>query len=297
MLKRLTYRTSSLLLWLTLGLMIPVGLIALSERHFFEVEHGHESELLASLDIALGKVIIGKADEGYLFQAEVVLENDRLVPDFNYRVTGDIGRLDVDLTTVKDADDNVSLNDLSSVKDAKWNLYFGDEVPVDLKLELGGTDSDIDFSGIPLRTLRMELEATKGAIQFRELNPVAMDYLRIETGASELMVSGLGYSRAEQMRFEGGMGKFTLDFSENPEALRGSVADIDIGMAALTVKLPSEGPVVLDVPDSWFCSVEVPNGYVKAGKSTYHSPDYRQGGDAFVVRVEASVGKVRFAVR
>jgi hypothetical protein len=276
---------------------IPALVVAVSERHFFEVEHQHEEELLATLDIALGKVEVRKADDDYLFQAEVVLENDRLVPDFNYRVTGDRGRLDVDLSTAKEVDKNVSLPDLGSVKEARWNLYFGDAVPIDLKFELGGTASDIDLTGIPVRTLRLELEASKGSMRFTEPNPVQMDYLQIQSGASELSISGLGYSRANRMRFEGGMGKFSLDFTENAEALHGSIADIEIGMAALDIHLPSEGPVLLDVPDSWFCSVDIPSGYTKLDDNRYASPDYESREDAFVVRVEASVGKVRFAVR
>ena len=295
--KRFRHRISWLGLWLTIALAIPVIVVAISERHFFEVEHDNEAELLASLDIALGSVRLQKADEDYLFQAEVVLQSDRIVPDFEYRVNGDRGRLDVDLSTVKDADDNVSLPDLGSVKDAKWNLYFGDAVPIDMKLELGGTASSLNFSGIPLRTLRLSLEASQGTVVFNEPNPVKMDYLRIESGASELSVRGLGYARADRMRFEGGMGKFDLDFSENAEALRGSIADIEIGMASIDIRLPAEGPVVLEVPDSWFCSVDVPVGYVKAGHGEYHSPDYSADGDAFVVKVEASVGKVSFATR
>ncbi|MGD8414091.1 MAG: toast rack family protein, partial [Candidatus Latescibacterota bacterium] len=226
-------------LWVLIVLAIPALVVAISERHFFEVEHQHEEELLATLDIALGTVEVRKADDDYLFQAEVVLENERLVPDFNYRVTGDRGRLDVDLSTAKEVDKNVSLPDLGSVKEAKWNLYFGDAVPIDLKFELGGTASDIDLSGIPVRTLRLQLEASKGSMRFTEPNPVEMDYLQIESGASELSISGLGYSRADRMRFEGGMGKFELDFTENAESLRGSVADIEIGMAALDIHLPS----------------------------------------------------------
>ena len=292
-------RNSSRLIpiWVVIVLAIPALVVAVSERHFFEVEHEHEEELLATLDIALGRVEVRKADDDYLFQAEVVLENERLVPDFNYRVTGDRGRLDVSLSTAKEVDENVSLPDLGSVKEAKWNLYFGDAVPMDLKFELGGTASDIDLSGIPVRTLRLELEASKGSMRFTEPNPVEMDYLQIVSGASDLSISGLGYSRADRLRFEGGMGKFELDFTDNAEALRGSVADVEIGMAAIDIYLPSEGPVLLDVPDSWFCSVDVPSNYVKIDGSRYASPDYESREKAFIVRVEASVGKVTFAVR
>jgi len=288
---------SSLWLWLVIGLVVPAVVIAVSERHFFEVEHEGETELMVSLDIALGTVEIGKADEGFLFQAEVLLENDRLEPDFDYRVRGGKGRLNVELSTVKDEDDNVSIPDLGSVKESTWKIFFGDAVPIDLKLMLGGTSSELDFSGIPLRTLRIEMDASKGSIVFNELNPVEMDYLRIESGASELSVTGLGYSRAERMRFDVGMGKFSFDFTDNAHALRGTVVDIEVGMARLDIQLPRSGPILLDVPDSWFCKVDVPNGYIKAEDGIYHSPDFTDDDDAFVIMVDAAIGTVNFATR
>lgn len=282
---------------LLLSLVVPVLLVAVSERHFFEVEHKGERELEAHLDIALGTVEVARADDGYLFQAEVVLENDKLVPDFSYHVSRRSGRLDVDMTTLKDNKDAVSLPDLGKVKETEWMLYFGDEVPIDLRMELAGTASDLDFSGIPLSRLELEIEASKSTIRFEERNSVAMDYLHIESGASELEIVGLGNTRAEHMRFEGGMGSFTLDFTGEQPISPGTIADIEIGMASLDIELPSEGPVILYVPDSWFCSVNIPVGYIKHDKGVYRSPDYRTGEDAFTIKVEAAVGSVNFAVR
>jgi hypothetical protein len=282
---------------LLLGLVVPVVVVAVSERHFFEVEHRGENELKASLDIALGNVTVGKADDGYLFQAEVVLENEKLVPDFDYRERDGSGHLDVDLTTLKDKEDAVSLPDIGKVKETEWNLYFGDEVPLDLKLELAGTASTMDFTDIPISRLRIEIEASKGSISFDRLNPVEMEYLSIESGASELAITGLINARAERMRFEGGMGKFALDFSGDQPVIPGTIADIEIGMASLDITLPRKGPVILYVPESWFCSVNVPVGYIKHDKGVYRSPDYRTGEDAFTVKVEAGVGKVNFATR
>lgn len=290
-------RRSSIATLLMLGLVIPVVVIAVSERHFFEVERSNEEEFDAALDIALGNVTIGRADPGFLFQAEVVLENEKLVPDFDYRKSGRKGRLDVDLTTVKDKKDAVSLPDIGKVKETEWNLYFGDDVPVDLRMELAGTASNLDFTGIPISRLRLEIEASKGTITFDHLNPVEMDYLSIESGASELVVRGLANARADRMRFEGGMGKFVLDFSGNRPFRRGTIADIEIGMASLDVTLPARGAVELHVPDSWFCSVNIPNGYTKHDKGIYRSPDYRNGEDVFTVKVDAAVGKVNFATR
>lgn len=279
----------------TLVILVPVLLIAISEKHFFEVEHDNETELYASLDIALGKVTIGRADPGYLFQAEVTLENERLIPDFDYDVSGREGRLNVDLTTGKDNDDSVSLPDLDSVTKSHWNLFFGDEVPINLRLELAGTASKLDFTGIPLRTLRIELEASQGSIVINEPNPIEMDYLRIESGASELTVAGLVNTRAQLMHFEGGMGKFVLDFTGDSELLLGRVADIEVGMASLKILLPESGAIILEIPDSWFCSVKVPDDYVQQDEDVYYSPDYEPGEEVFRIMVEAAIGQVEFA--
>ena len=285
---------SSLLL---VGLATPVVVVAVSEQHFFEVERTDEEGLEATIDIALGNVTVGEADGGYLFQAEVVLENEKLIPDFEYSVQNRKGRLDVDLTTVKDKKDAVSLPNLGKVKETEWSLYFGDDVPIDLRMELAGTASALDFTGIPISRLHLGIEASKGSVRFDRPNPVEMDYLSVESGASELTLYGLANARANRMRFEGGMGKFTLDFSGDRLPHRGAIADIKIGMASLNITLPADGPVVLYVPDSWFCSVNVPNGYVKLDKGVWGSPDYKTGEDAFTVRVEAGVGKVNFATR
>lgn len=287
----------SLAALLLLGLAVPLAVIAVSERHFFEVEHQGEVELAATFDIALGNVTIGRADDGYLFQAEVLLENNKLIPDFDYRVSDGKGRLNVDLTTVKDKKDAVGLPDLGKAKETEWNLYFGDQVPVDLQMDLAGTSSDLDLTGVPLSRLRLQIEASKGSVRFDRPNPVDMDYLSVESGASEVAVRRLANARAEHMRFEGGMGKFTLDFTGDRPIRPGAVADIEIGMASLDITLPSRSPVILYVPDSWFCRVDVPNGYVKQDKGVYHSPDFIAGADAFTVKVEAGLGRVNFATR
>ena len=282
---------------LLLVVVIPIVVVAVSERHFFEVEQTSEESLDAALDIALGNVTIGKADRGYLFQAEVVLENEKLIPDFDYSVQSRRGRLDVDLTTVKDKRDAVGLPDLGKVKETEWNLYFGDDVPIDLRMELAGTASNLDFTGIPLSRLRLEIEASKSSIYFDRPNPVEMEYLSIESGASDLVLRGLTNARADRILFEGGMGKFSLDFAGGLPVRPGAIADIEIGMASLDITLPTKGPVVLYVPDSWFCSVNVPTGYTKHDKGVWRSPDYRTGEDAFTVKVEAGLGKVNFATR
>ena len=63
-------------------------------------------------------------------------------------------------------------------------------------------------------------------------------------------------------------------------------------MATLRVTLPEEAPVILYAPDSWLARVEIPDGYVKRGKGLWHSAHVRDEKDAFVVNIDAGMGKV-----
>ena len=75
----------------------------------------------------------------------------------------------------------------------------------------------------------------------------------------------------EAFDFEGGAGDFTLDFTG--DGLQpGAEADISVGMASLTLILPSGHPVVLDAPASFMTHVEVPPALARRGKGRWATP-------------------------
>jgi hypothetical protein len=92
------------------------------------------------------------------------------------------------------------------------------------------------------------------------------------------------------MSFNGGAGRFSLDFTGESLAADGE-ANIEVGMADLQVTLPAGRAIVLDVPESAFVSVSVPDEFVREGGS-WHSPEVRDHDDAFHVSVDAGPGRV-----
>src|SRR5690606_19912357 len=113
----------------------------------------------------------------------------------------------------------------------------------------------------------------------------------IDAGMSRFEGRQLGNARFEQFILDGGAGSFDLDFTGGPLP-PGAHAALDVGMASLRVALPADAPVVLYAPDSWLARVEVPNGFVKRGKGLWHSERVEREEDAFVVRIDAGMGKV-----
>ncbi len=277
---------------------LPALAMVLSERYFFEVPRGDEASFEVTLDLALGTIAIGKAeDEDYLFQAEVLIESEKLIPHFEYETEDGRGELLVDLRTVKGEKRAVSIPGLSSVKSSEWFLLFGDSVPMDMDINISAAKAKADFTGLPIRSLELGCGASRTEILFKASNPIEMDRLEIDAGASDLAVIGLGHARVKKIEINGGAGRFMFDFTGPVEHLLGTRAEIELGMASAEVILPRDLPVILDVPDSWVTSIEMPPTFYKKEEALWYSPSVRNKDTAFRLHVEAGFGKVRFVER
>lgn len=286
----LSSRTRRALL-LTLGLIALPALAALTERYYFEVPHEREAILHAELDLALGHVRVGKAEAGYLFQAEVALEDEGMVPEMQYEREGTAGHLSLGFESGGKSDSGLTVRGFRVPEDNEWLLFFSDRVGLDLAFELGMAEADLDLTGLRVEQLSVESGMSKTRLAFDEPNPVAMRSLKVDAGMAKFEGVKLGNARFEQFAFSGGAGSFVLDFSGGPLP-SGAEASLEVGVSSLQVVLPRDTPVVLYAPDSWLARVEVPNGYTKRGKGIWHSAQVENEEAAFVVRIEAGLGKV-----
>jgi hypothetical protein len=91
-------------------------------------------------------------------------------------------------------------------------LLLPSRVPLDLDLELGGTQSSLELGGLALQTLRLECGATDASLRFSTPNRVRMRDLEIDVGAADFSASNLGNANADQIRVRGGIGVVDLDF-------------------------------------------------------------------------------------
>ena len=91
-------------------------------------------------------------------------------------------------------------------------LLVPSRVPLDLDLELGGTQSSLELGGLALQTLRLECGATDASLRFSTPNRVRMRDLEIDVGAADFSATNLGNANADQIRVRGGIGVVDLDF-------------------------------------------------------------------------------------
>lgn len=254
-------------------------------RAFFEVEDEGEESVNADLEVALGRVTAARAERGILFQAEVALTSDRLRPQFQHSTRGNAARVELGLSG-----EDASFRGIRATRGNTWRLYFSDQKPLDLDLELGAADADLDFSGIPLQRLSLDCGMASATIRFEEDNPIEAERIEIEAGLSSFTAEGLGHARFREFDFDGGAGEFTIDFTG--DALRpGATATLDVGMASLTLRLPDGHPIRLDAPSTFMTRVDIPSSMVSIGKGRWATPG-AETGDAFEIDIDAGPGQV-----
>ena len=131
---------------------------------------------------------------------------------------------------------------LGSGLDNRWDLELGN-FPMELEIAAGGYQGEFDLGGIPLLALRIAEGAAKTDLSFSELNPVEMDTLRYDTGASQATLTGLANANFRDMDFRSGAGDYRLDFSGDMQ----QDADVSIksGLSSIVIIVPEGTPATV----------------------------------------------------
>ena len=147
----------------------------------------------------------------------------------------------------------------------EWKLEFSPEVPLDMSFEIGAGGGELDFTGLQLGTLDVDLGAGNFKVRFNEPNEVKMSRLTLNTGASKLEMIGIGHASPEQMKVQGGVGEITLDFTGDWS----NSADVQVTAGV--------GSLILRLPDNVGVRVET-----EGGLTNVESSGLRRTGDAYV---------------
>lgn len=117
----------------------------------------------------------------------------------------------------------------------KWKLQLGN-APMNLTIKAGAYQGEYEFGGLALHKLDITDGAAQVNLNFSEPNPVSMDMLRYNTGASDVSLNGLGNANFTEMVFRSGAGDYKLDFSGELQ----QDADVEIvsGISSVTIVVP-----------------------------------------------------------
>jgi hypothetical protein len=158
-------------------------------------------------------------------------------------------------------------------------------VPMELSLELGAIEGDIQLGGLRLTDLSVKSGAADVNVRFDQPNPDRLHSLTLEVGAANLKLERAGNSGVERVRANIGIGALELD-------LGGALThDVDIAanvaMGGFTLRVPADVGVFVDA--STFLSGFDKTGLVKRGDGWY-TAGFDEAKRHVRVRVKAFLG-------
>jgi len=138
-----------------------------------------------------------------------------------------------------------------------WDLKLGSS-PMDLTIEAGAYKARFELGGLALTNLTVKDGASDVRLSFTSPNAADMGILRYETGASNVIVEGIGNASPASLIFKCGAGNYTLDFSGQLQ--RNITGHIEAGLGNVTIAIPNGVPAQVTV-ESGLSNISAGSGW------------------------------------
>lgn len=170
----------------------------------------------------------------------------------------------------------------------RWELEFSPQMAIAMDVRAGAGDGELDFTGLRLSELDVDIGAGDFSLRFDEPNPLSMDHMTLDTGASKIEVVRLGNARPEEVRIQGGLGDIAVDLTGG--WTRSADITVRAGGGALRLTLPSNVGVEIETRGG-LTNVEA-YGLRQMG-NTYTNDAYGNTEIELHIKVTTGIGNVR----
>jgi hypothetical protein len=167
----------------------------------------------------------------------------------------------------------------SNVKN-DWNFALAN-APMNLVIKAGAYEGEYELGGLSLQSLDITDGASKVDLSFSKPNQVEMTSLQYITGASEVSLSGLANSYANEVTFRSGAGSYTLDFAGELRA--DMTVNIESGVSQVTVVIP-EGANARLISQNGLMTVSTSGAWHQSGNT------YSVTGSGYTITINVNMG-------
>jgi len=242
-----------------------------------------EESLRLNVEFAAGVLRLGPGDGRTLYQGELYYDADKFRPVMDYDAASRSLKFGIE-----SRGDGFKHNKLEHPQ--RLDLTLAPQVPTDLTASLGAAEAALELGGLSLTSIEINSAATKARVAFGQPNRVECGELRMQTGAAEFRAEHLGNAHCHRIVFAGGIGDVTLDFTGNwADGYGIHEADIKLGLGQLTLRLPKDVGVAIEV-DRFLASFDRV-GLTKAG-SSYLSDGYDAADTKLHITLKAVLGDI-----
>lgn len=258
--------------------LTPVGTVAQDWRDITVFrQRADETRLDVKVRYGAGELLIRAGEPGELYRLNMRYDSDVFDPVTHY----ERGSLEVG---IEGQGKGIRLRNTEA---GELRLQLSPDIPLELDLDFGAVEADLDLGGLQVASLDVETGASDTEVRFGEPNRTACDRLKIAMGAAALAVRGLGNAGCSSMKIEGGVGDLTLDFDG---VWSGDIdADITIALGSVTLLIPEDIGVRVD-KDAFLTDFDR-TGFYKRDDS-YYSDSWETADRRLTVRMEGAFGSV-----
>lgn len=239
-----------------------------------------QEPLDVEITYGVGELTIGRAEPSMMYEMELRYDSDSMEPRISF--DDDSNQLRLGIQSIR-TENGRRRNDRER---STARIELSPTVPMDLRLEFGAGEAEINLGGMSLRNVSVATGASDTEIEFDAPNRVQAETLKIQAGAADLHVIGIGNLRANRVEFEGGVGATTLDFSGAAGTMNASV---QMGVGSVTLRLPRTHGIQLN-RSSFLTSFDA-NG-LRAEGSSYYSANWTSAAQKIVLDVSAALGSI-----
>jgi hypothetical protein len=234
-----------------------------------------EGSLRVDLEYGAGRLNIAPGDAGSLYKATLRYDADHFKPVTQYAD----GRLKVGIE---------GGHVRGRMRSGRLDLTLGTRVPLDLDLQFGAAQADVELGGLKIRGAHIATGASETHVNVATANPESCGALKLEVGAASFEAAGLGNLNCERVDVDGGVGDVSLDF--NGAWRVNSEVTVDMGLGSLTVRVPRG--LGVQVHKTGFLASFDSQGLVKRG-NTYYSENWDQASNRVTFNIDAAFGSIR----
>jgi hypothetical protein len=257
-----------------------------------DIPRTKEKELRVRVEAAFGTVRIGKGDPDKILRANFTQEeSERRGPDISYTVANNRGDLRIEGQDARFWRSSKSRDRA----ERRWNLEFTDAIPIDMGIEFGAGEGEIDLTGLKISKLNVSTGASSVNLVCNTPNEVVAERVDIESGVSKFDARGLGNLNFRRMKFSGGVGAYRLDFGER--LLRDGTVNVEVGLGAVTILLPKTAGARVQFDHHILSSFEADDCLHRVSKGVYETENYRTAVTTLEIEVSSGLGSVRIRHR
>lgn len=202
-----------------------------------------DSVLHVRVDYGAGEVSLGAAESPLLYDVHLRYDADRYAPTRHFDPATRSLTIGVDragMSRLSKARRELGVSDAEGGNKTPNTLSLGlaPNLPLDLQLNLGAVEANLDLSHLSISHLVLRSGASDVKLAFGTPNPRRLDLLEIMGGAASIRVAKLGNANVRHVRVRTGAASIDLDLSG---AWSGDMrVDLGTALGDATLRIPPD---------------------------------------------------------